>query len=396
MKVYKHEESLFVISMVISSIFWFVIMVGTLGIGLIYLLLFFLLYLFTHSAFISYLKGTAVKITEEQFPDLHQRMMACCQKVGLESRPEAYLLHGDGIFNAFATKFLGRNFVVLYSDVVDALEEHPDAINFYIGHELGHIKQKHLKWGPYLAPSSIMPLLGPAYSRAREYTCDQYGLACCASPESAVKGIAALAAGHSRWRSLNLRAYLRQTESTGGFWMSFHELTGDYPWLVKRMAEVSGEQVTPPRRSVFAWLLASMTPNFGMGGGMSLVMMVAIIGMMAAIAIPEFEKTMTKAQIMGSFSYAEGAAEAVEQYYYQHHDLPAKLEDVGVSTHPDAPAIEEIAFNPEDGTITLHYGASAKGKSLDYSPRLDKEGKIFWICDSADIADEDLPPQCSD
>ncbi|MEM7468923.1 MAG: hypothetical protein AAF387_18820 [Pseudomonadota bacterium] len=34
--------------------------------------------------------------------------------------------------------------------MVDALEKRPDAINFYIGHELEHIDQKHLTWGRFL------------------------------------------------------------------------------------------------------------------------------------------------------------------------------------------------------------------------------------------------------
>ncbi|HXH72491.1 MAG TPA: M48 family metalloprotease [Mariprofundaceae bacterium] len=394
MKVYKHEESLFVISMVISTLFWLLITVGTLGIALIYLLLFFLLYLFTHSALIAHLKGTAVKITPEQFPDLYQSFVECCNKVHLSPCPDAYLLHGNGIFNAFATKFLGRNFVVLLSDVVDALEECPDAINFYIGHELGHIKQKHLKWGAYLAPSSILPLLGTAYARAREYTCDQYGLACCASSDSAVKGLAALAAGQHRWRKMNMQEYMRQAEGTGGFWMSFHELTGDYPWLVKRVAMVSGQPVAFPRRSFFAWLLSAFVPRFGMGGASSLIIMVAIIGMLAAVAIPEFMATKAKAQIMNSLSLAEHASKAVEDYYYKNHDLPEKLEDIGVSSHPDSPVVKEIRFDNNDGTLHLVYAIDPiKGKSLDYSPRL-KDDKIFWICSSEEIPAGYLPEQC--
>jgi hypothetical protein len=44
-----------------------------------------------------------------------------------------FLLNGDGIFNAFATRFLGRNLMVLFSDIVDAMEAQPEALNFYIG-----------------------------------------------------------------------------------------------------------------------------------------------------------------------------------------------------------------------------------------------------------------------
>ena len=104
----------------------------------------FVFYLFVQSGFIAYLKGNAVHITENQYPEIYQMHLQCCEKLGIKTTPEIYLLNGDGILNALATRFLGRNFVVLFSDIVDALQRQPAAMKFYIGHELGHIKQKHL------------------------------------------------------------------------------------------------------------------------------------------------------------------------------------------------------------------------------------------------------------
>ena len=47
----------------------------------------------------------------------------------------------------------------------------------------------------------FLPLIGAAYSRAREYTCDLHGLACCPNPEHAARAIAAISAGGKRWAS---------------------------------------------------------------------------------------------------------------------------------------------------------------------------------------------------
>jgi Zn-dependent protease with chaperone function len=119
-----------------------------------YALMFFLFYCFAQSALISYIKGNGVRITHEQFPDLKQQISACCRKLGLDEEPQAYLMQMGGMLNAFATRFLGRDFLVLYSDVVDGLHDNPDALNFYIGHEIGHIKRKHLSWSTILMPAS--------------------------------------------------------------------------------------------------------------------------------------------------------------------------------------------------------------------------------------------------
>jgi len=288
--VYKNEKTLFTLHFALATIFWLVLIVGTLGMALLYMFALFISYLFAQSALIAWIKGNGVKISPDQFPDLHDRYAHCCETLGVTPYPDAYLINGSGMLNAFATRFLGRHFVVLYSNIVDAMEGNPEAVNFYIGHELGHIQRKHLQWGPYIWPASILPLLGAAYSRAREYTCDQFGRACCNGSQPAVQGLVALAAGEKRWATLSVPVYLEQAEDTSGFWMSFHELVADYPWLVKRAARLDNPDYSSPMRNPLAWLFALLIPRFGFGGGMGgLVAMVAIIGVLSAIAIPAYQ-----------------------------------------------------------------------------------------------------------
>jgi len=219
--VHPRERTLGTITLVLGLIGWLVVVVGTVGIALVYLLLGFLFYLFAHSALISWLRGNGVLLSAQQLPDLRDRFDACCATLGLDrDKPEAYLLQGGGVLNAFATRFLGRNYVVLLSDIVDAMKAHPDGINFYIGHELGHVRMNHLTGKLWRAPVLWLPLLGAAYSRAKESTCDRHGRACCESPESAARAMLALAAGADRWRQVDLPAFEAQASLTRGFWMS--------------------------------------------------------------------------------------------------------------------------------------------------------------------------------
>ncbi|MBV1787212.1 M48 family metalloprotease [Marinobacterium sp. D7] len=399
--VYKHEKSLFTLAVIISTLLWLALIIGTFGIALAYILFGYLFFLFAHSAFISYLKGTGVRVSAEQYPDLHERLQNCCRKVGVDKVPEMYLLRTD-FFNALATRFLGRHFIVLFTDVVDALEDQPGAIDFYIGHELGHIHRKHLLWSGLVAPASFLPLLGAALRRAEEYTCDRYGVACCSNEEDIRAALAAIAAGDTRWKSINTDAYLAQAQLTGGFWMSFNELTADYPWLTKRMAAAialsRGQEIRQPGRSRLAWLLALFVPRVaaGVGGAASLLIVVAIIGVLAAVAVPAYQEYTERARTSAAYAQAQGIGQQVEQYAQSNGEWPTSLELLGYSSETlvDSTSKYEISLY-EDGVIGALMGQDAAGEDmyLVLEPSVE-EGRIDWSCYGQNMAAAKLPPAC--
>lgn len=277
---YKHEHSLFTALAIVAVTLMVLLTIVTVGTIWLYALLGYTMYLILASYLISYVRGNGVKITDTQFPDLHSKLLRCCDVAGIKEPPEFYLVAGDGVRNAFATRFLKRYYVVMLSDIVDALDDDDAALNFYIGHELGHIAQSHIKRMWWIRVAMFIPLLGNAYSRAREYTCDQYGLACCPSVKSAVNALTVLAAGSHRWKKLHQRAYMEQSAITGGFWMSLNELTADYPWLCKRVTRVhSGDASQFPKRHLLAWLIGGLIPRTGMGlpGGLAVLFYLAVI-----------------------------------------------------------------------------------------------------------------------
>lgn len=393
--VYKNEKTLFALMLGLSLLVWAALVAGAGWMVLGYVLVFFLFYCFAQSALISYIKGTGVRITHEQFPDLERQIAACCAKLGLERQPEAYLLQMGGSLNAFATRFLGRDFLVLYSDVVDGLHDNPDALNFYIGHEIGHIKRKHLSWATVLLPASLLPLVGAAYSRAREYTCDRHGLAACEQPLSAESGLAALAAGGRRWRTMNNGAFIEQARQTEGFWMSFHELVGDYPWLVKRMAAVrslaAGQEVRQPRRHVGAAVLALFVPRLGAGAGGGAIVAIAIVGILAAVAIPAYQQYQQKAKATAAFSSGQNATGAVARYFAANQAVPKSLAQAGVAAGANA-----MELDPENGVIRVRSGiVSSQGEGvMVFTPSLDEDKRVVWSCSAELIEAAVLPQGC--
>lgn len=398
--VYKHEKPLFGIAVTISTLVWLSLILGTFGIALLYILMGYVFFLFAQSAFISHLKGSGVQITPEQYPDLHAKLTASCKKVGLDEVPDAYLLRTD-FFNALATRFLGRNFIVLFTDVVDALEDNPNAVDFYIGHELGHIHRKHLKWMAFLMPAMVLPLLGAALRRAEEYTCDRYGVACCESESDIQAAIAAIAAGDTRWQSINVEAYLKQIEYTREFWMSFHELTGDYPWLTKRMATAiafkrGDENIKHPRRSLLAWGFALFIPRTGAGGGASLLVVVVIVGVLAAVAVPAYQDYLEKSRYSLGYNEALPIKNKVLDYVQENNAWPESMKDLGYAS--DTLVNEEQKYEIglyQEGVIGIRMGESAnkKGEYIVIEPNVD-EGSVTWECYGENASEDFLPKEC--
>lgn len=384
---YRHERALFAIVATLAIVFWILITLSTIGIVWIYMLFIYVFVLFAHSALIAFIKGNTVRITEAQFPDLYERIRKCCWRLGIDKQPECYLMTGDGMLNAFATRFLRRYYVVLLSDVVDALESDPEAVNFYIGHELGHIDRKHIANGWWLGPVLILPLLGAAYRRAQEYTCDQYGLACCDNAEAAARALAVLAAGTRRWKSLNTGAYVEQTRHTGGFWMSVNELASDYPWLCKRMAHIHAPDVKLPARHPLAWLLALFMPRFGPGGPlMSLMMLFAVVGVLAATAMPAYRDYKLRAELAPAFRYGSSLTQATGDYYESKGVLPPSVESLGLNA--PGPLVKETSLDQDNGTLTLNL---ASRHEVTYTPSVNEQGKVVWSC-ATDLPAKSVPP----
>src|SRR5207253_212042 len=69
-----------------------------------------------HGLLIGHLKGNAVRISERQFPEVHRMAGELAREMELDPVPAVYVLQSGGVLNAFATKFLGRSFVVVNSD----------------------------------------------------------------------------------------------------------------------------------------------------------------------------------------------------------------------------------------------------------------------------------------
>jgi Zn-dependent protease with chaperone function len=268
--------------------------------GVFYGLFFGVIIFVTHALMIAHIRGNGVKLSTEQLPEIYEKVVAAAQKFELARIPDAYVLQAGGALNAFATKFIGRNFIVIYADLLDACSDDGKEAEMIIGHEIGHLALGHLKWLFFLAPARILPWIGAAYSRACEYSCDRCGFKQTGELKGACAGLAILAAGGRLARKMNLKAFVAQVRELSGFWPSVYELTSSHPYLAKRVAALINWKkpgaVPVPGRNPLSYPLA---PFLGFGGGGAAaapMMMIAMIGIMAAIAIPQFQHYRARAK----------------------------------------------------------------------------------------------------
>jgi Zn-dependent protease with chaperone function len=204
-----------------------------------------------HGLFLGHVRGNGVRVSDRQFPELNAMADEHSRRLGMSETPAVFLLQSGGVLNAFATRFLGRNFVVLNSDVLAlATQKGEKAVSFVLGHELGHVRRKHMTRRAFLYPAMLFPFLSGAYSRACEYTCDRFGNAL--EPEGGVDGLLVLAAGRDLYTQVDSTEYGRQRETESGFFVRFAEILSTHPNLTKRVAALDAvrQRESVPQRSL--------------------------------------------------------------------------------------------------------------------------------------------------
>ncbi|MES2504781.1 MAG: M48 family metallopeptidase [Myxococcota bacterium] len=216
------------------------------------------------------LKSESVEISAQQLPQLHQELVDACRRLGLKSIPRLFVMQSNGMLNAFAMRHARRHFVVLFSDFVEAFPVGSAELRFILGHELGHISRKHVSKHVFLWPSMFIPMLGFAYRRACESTCDRFGALISGDADASTRAMLALAGGRTLCHNLSAKAFAKQLEGNRGFFVSLHELLSSYPTLSKRVSDLIAFHFnTPPvnvERNVLSCLFSMLIPCVGWGG----------------------------------------------------------------------------------------------------------------------------------
>ncbi|HEZ4293342.1 TPA: pilin [Neisseria meningitidis] len=115
-----------------------------------------------------------------------------------------------------------------------------------------------------------------------------------------------------------------------------------------------------------------------------LMIVIAIVGILAAVALPAYQDYTARAQVSEAILLAEGQKSAVTEYYLNHGIWPANNNSAGVASSTDIKGKYVQSVEVKNGVVTAEMKSSGvnkeiQGKKLSLWAKR-QNGSVKWFC----------------
>ncbi|HEZ5927912.1 TPA: pilin [Neisseria meningitidis] len=115
-----------------------------------------------------------------------------------------------------------------------------------------------------------------------------------------------------------------------------------------------------------------------------LMIVIAIVGILAAVALPAYQDYTARAQVSEAILLAEGQKSAVTEYYLNHGIWPANNSSAGVATSANIKGKYVKEVTVANGVVTATMLSSGvnkeiQGKKLSLWAKR-QDGSVKWFC----------------
>lgn len=137
-----------------------------------------------------------------------------------------------------------------------------------------------------------------------------------------------------------------------------------------------------------------------------LMIVIAIIGILAAIALPAYQDYTKRSRVSEGLSLAGGVKSALTEYYASNNKWPTSNAEAGVAdaTNIKGNAVKSVGVTAEagagatgggKGVITVTFNEKVKdGATLIMKGEGNDAGSVKWTCTDGDLDKKYRPSEC--